>query len=242
MKIVTEYFSENESVSLTAYLLDNSAEMPNMALRPAMLVIPGGSYRFCSDREAEPIAMLFAKEGYQTFVLRYSCGERGTDYNFETPFADAKRAIKHIRDNADSYRIDKNKVAVIGFSAGGHLASALATIGEDKPNALLLGYPCILSSSSSVCACDFPSTSDFVSAQTPPTFIFSTCNDKTVPIENTIAFADALDKNNVPFEVHIFAEGRHGASLATPSVCVDGGNADFAQWQDLSIKWLRKYF
>lgn len=242
MKTFTEYFSEDKRVSLSACLLDNSPEMKNLDTRPAVLVIPGGGYGFCSDREAEPIAMLFALEGYHTFVLRYRVGQKNTEYSFDEPFEDAKKALKYIRDNAAQFGVDPNKIAAIGFSAGGHLCSALGTLSDEKPNALILAYPCILESISRILSCDVPSTNLAVTAATPPTFIFAAADDTCVPIENSLAFASACAENGVPFEMHIYQNGGHGFSLATPNVCNGGGDADAATWAEHCRKWLRKIF
>ena len=207
----------NPGATLTAYLLDTSKEMPNMTDRPAVLVIPGGGYYMCSDREAEPIAMAFAVHGYNTFVLRYTVGE-GKD--FKMPLADA----------------------AIGFSAGAHLAAALSTLSSTRPNACMLGYPCILSEISSILAFPVPSLEEHVDRNTPPTFIFGSASDKTVPIINSIKYAEALTKNEVPFEMHIFAKGWHGFSLCTPSVCDKPEsvieNARASQWVKLCTDWL----
>lgn len=242
MKTFTEYFSEDKKVSLTANLLDNSPEMKNMDKRPAVLVIPGGGYSFCSDREAEPIAMLFALEGYHTFVLRYTVGQRNTDYCFDQSFEDAKKALKYIRDNAEEFGVDSEKIAAIGFSAGGHLCSALGTLSEEKPNALILAYPCILESIGEILACDVPSTNLAVTKDTPPTFIFAAADDGLVPVENSLAFASALAENGVDFEMHIYQNGGHGFSLATPSVCNGGGDVLAETWAEHCRKWLRKIF
>ena len=126
----------NPGATLTAYLLDTSREMPNMTDRPAVLVIPGGGYYMCSDREAEPIAMAFAVHGYNTFVLRYTVGE-GKD--FKMPLADAEEALALIRERAEEWRVIKDKIAAIGFSAGAHLAAALSTLSSTIPNACILG-------------------------------------------------------------------------------------------------------
>lgn len=242
MKIITEYFNEDKSVGLTAYLLDKSPEMTNLDVRPAVLVIPGGGYGMCSDREAEPIAMLYAHEGYHTFVLRYTVGRRGTDYCFEQPFADGERAMKYIRDNAAEFGVDPNKIAAIGFSAGGHLCSALGTMSDNKPNALILAYPCILSDIGPILQCDVPSTNEYVTADTPPSFIFHANDDGLVPIKNSLAFASACAENGVEFEAHVFRNGGHGFSLATPNVCNGKFDPDASQWAELSVKWLRKIF
>ena len=242
MKIFTEYFNEDKNVSITAYLLDSSPEMPNMGVRPAMLVIPGGGYGMCSDREAEPIAMLYALEGYHTFVLRYSVGRRGEGYSFEQPLADAEKAMKYIRDNAAEFGVDSQRIAAIGFSAGGHLCSALGTLCENKPNALILAYPCILSDIGDVLQCDVPSTNEYVTDKTPPTFIFHAVDDTLVPVRNSLAFASALAENGVDFEMHLFEKGGHGFSLATPVVCNGNFNPDAYKWAELSVNWLRKHF
>lgn len=243
MRVFTEYFNEDKSVSITAYLLDNSREMPNMDVRPAMLVIPGGAYVGCSDREAEPIAMLYALEGYHTFVLRYSVGRRGEgDYCFEQPFADGERAVKYIRDNAAEFGVDPDKIAAIGFSAGGHLCSALGTISKNKPNALVLAYPCILSEIGDVLACDVPSTNEYVTADTPPSFIFHANDDGLVPIKHSLAFASACAENGVEFEMHVYRNGGHGFSLSTPNVCNGKYDPVSSEWAQQSIKWLRKIF
>src|SRR3989304_3816830 len=133
----------HENVTLTSYLLDSSQEMPNTRLRPVVLVFPGGGYYACSDREAEPIALAFLAEGYQAFVLRYSIGENAS---FPRPLNDAEEALELIRVNADEWSVDPARIAVCGFSAGGHLAAALGTMGRVRPNALILAYPCILDS------------------------------------------------------------------------------------------------
>lgn len=243
MKVFTEYFNGNKNVSLTAYLLDKSTEMPNCDVRPAVLVIPGGGYGMCSDREAEPIAMLYALEGYHTFVLRYSVGRREEGkYKFEQPFTDGEWAMKYIRDNAAEFGVDPNKIAAIGFSAGGHLCSALGTISRNKPNALVLAYPCILDEIGPVLQCDVPSTNEYVTADTPPAFIFHANDDGLVPVKHSLSFASALAENGVEFEMHIYRNGGHGFSLSTPNVCMGKFDPDSSQWGAQSVKWLRKIF
>src|SRR5699024_2482850 len=128
--------NDNKKVTLTAYLLDSSTEFSNINKRPAVLVFPGGGYYTTSDREAEPIAMAYLAEGYNAFVLRYSVGQESS---FEVALSDAEAAITLIRDNAEVWNTDGNKIATIGFSAGGHLAAALGTMSKNRPNALILG-------------------------------------------------------------------------------------------------------
>src|SRR5690625_2036798 len=161
-----------------------------------------------SDREAEPIAMAYLAEGYNAFILRYSVGKESS---FEEALSEAEDAISMIRENADQCNTDPNKIATIGFSACGHLAASLGTMGISRPNALMLGYPCILSDPG--LAFTVPSVNKEVDDLTPPTFLFSTFDDQIVPIAHTLSFMEALNKQGIPFESHIFQKGIHGLSL-----------------------------
>lgn len=219
-----------------------SDELPHLDKRPAVLVLPGGAYKYTSDREAEPIALKYLAEGYHAFVLRYTVGE---DHSFHDALHDAQAAISYIREHADDWCIDAEKIAVIGFSAGGHLAASLATMSDKKqrPNALLLGYPCILSNHNDVLAFDIPSVEEYVDEHTPETFIFSAFEDPVVPIENSLQFMLALNKYEIPFESHITQHGGHGLSLANEITALgrdDLINESFAKWFSLSVSWLKK--
>lgn len=235
-------FSDRPQLTLTAYRLDESGEMPNAQVRPAVLVLPGGGYFMCSDREAEPIALVFLARGYHAFVLRYSVGPEST---FPQPLHDAESALDLLRANATAWRLDPDRIAVCGFSAGGHLAAALGALGRVRPNALILGYPCILDSMSDVLATTIPSLDTRVDAQTPPTFLFTTANDALVPVANSLAFAAALDRARIPFELHVFQDGVHGLSLARPhtsSGFAAMNNRRAAAWVDLCLDWLDALF
>lgn len=133
MRIEKIKFNNSEAI-MTAYLLDHSPEFSNIATRPAVLIFPGGGYYVTSDREAEPIAMAYLAEGYNAFILRYSVGKESS---FKAALIDAEEAIAHERENADEWNTDQNKIAVIGFSAGGHVAASLGTMGKNRPNALI---------------------------------------------------------------------------------------------------------
>lgn len=235
---------KNSGVTLTAYLPSESSEMPNYKLRPAMLVIPGGAYKMCSDREAEPVALAFLARGYAAFVLRYSVGKGVA--KFPNPLNDAEKALELILENAEEWGIEREHVAAIGFSAGGHLCAALGTMGRVKPAACVLGYPCILSSISDILAEPVPSLDEAVTADTPPTFIFASREDKTVPIANSLAYAAALEKAGVPFEMHIFEKGYHGFSLGNDLVYANKSDAEYnahtAVWLDMCMTWLNKRF
>lgn len=229
----------NENVTLTVYLPDISDEMPNMHTKPGMLVIPGGGYHMCSDREAEPVAFEYIAKGYNAFILRYSLNENA---EFPKPLNDAQEALKLIRKNADKWYTDPDKIACIGFSAGGHLAAALSTMSDEKPNACILGYPCTLEKISAILAKPIPGLVDKITPETPPTFIFAASNDTIVPIENSLKYALALSENNVPFELHSFETGGHGFSTSNKVVLRDEqARRDMKYihyWVDRSIDWL----
>ena len=241
MKVFDVALAPNEA-KLTCYVQDPSQEMATADVRPAMLVFPGGGYEYCSDREAEPIALAYLAEGYNAFVLRYAVGK---DMPWERSFEDAQAALRYVRENAAELRIDRDKVAVVGFSAGGHLASALGTVAEEKPDALVLGYPVILDYFGKTIDKNLPGTDKAVTEATPPTFIFSTSNDGLVPIRNSLAFARALADADLLFEVHIYVMGEHGCSLAKAAQA--GGNPgvvnpDAQNWLSDSVRFLRHVF
>jgi acetyl esterase/lipase len=162
-----QLWEHNEHVNLFAYILDNSREFKADEKRPAVIICPGGGYLGTSDREAEPVAMRFAAKGYHAFVLRYSTyyTEWISDFNnppkgneksvFPAPLFDLARAMVVIKESADKWYLDRDKIALCGFSAGGHLAAYMGVHWQDdilkkkfkvhskffKPNALILGYP-----------------------------------------------------------------------------------------------------
>lgn len=243
MKIEKIILDKEHNVSLTTYIHDVSDEMKNVKNRPAILIFPGGGYHFCSDREGEPIALAYAAKGYQAFVLRYSLKDTSV---FPKPLRDAEMALKLIRDNADEWGVISNKIAVIGFSAGGHLATAIGTIGKIKPNALILGYPCVLEEGiDEDWPYQVPGTHNMVDSTTPESFIFHTYNDDLVPVKHALVFAAALDKAKIPFDLHIFKNGVHGLSLGNN--IVSNGSAKmvelrYQEWFELSVSWLQEVF
>lgn len=234
----------NELARLTVYIPDASEEIPYNKVKAGVLVIPGGGYSMCSDREAEPIAFSFLAKGYAAFILRYTVGHN-KGYDFSMPFADANEAMKIIHESAEEWGVDKEKIAAIGFSAGGHLCAALSTMGDIRPNASILVYPCIVESIGKILAFPVPGLDDKVDDKTPPAFIVSACADNLVPIENSLAYANALNKNGIPFEMHIYEKGYHGFSLADETVYTKA-EADYCAhiqgWFDLCATWLKKRY
>lgn len=204
----------------------------------AMVICPGGGYDFCSEREAEPVAFRFIGYGISCFVLRYTC-QRAYPLNTLECLA----AVRYVRENAERFDIDPDKIIVSGFSAGGHLAACAANLwyteemtkalgcsAEDiKVNASMLCYA-VLSSEKDIThegsilnllrgreddneLRDFLSMDKQVGWQTPPTFLWHCADDGCVRVENSLYYMTALAKNYIPFESHIYPHGGHGLSL-----------------------------
>lgn len=230
--------NEQRNVTLTAYLQDVGGEFPNICKRPAILVLPGGGYSMCSDREADPIALAYLQAGYQAFVLRYSVQGHSV---WPNPLDDYEQAMERIRANAEKWDLYADKVAVIGFSAGGHLAGAAATMAKNKPNAAILGYPAVEGETIRACQATAPDVVSAVDSHTCPCFVFATRTDNIVPISNTLNFTAALAKHGVGFESHIYAYGPHGFSTGSSAVLTPGTEiCDRApSWVADSIGWLK---
>jgi acetyl esterase/lipase len=228
----------------------------------AVVVLPGGSYtHLAANLEGRQVADWFTARGFHAFVLSYRLSSNG--YLLPVPLLDARRAVQTVRARALDYAIAPNRIVIIGFSAGGHLAALASTQpvpgnpgAEDpidrvssRPDFLVLGYPwigAISSDTSHLTYCKVASVMDkcealrvanspdlFVSKETPPTFWFHTFNDKTVPVEQGLRFYEALIKAGVPSEAHIFANGPHGTGLGKADAALD-------QWPNLLEIWLRE--
>lgn len=236
-----KYFTVNigeRNVALDCYLFSDSPDMPNCEKRPAVLIFPGGGYYMLCEREAEPVALAYMGRGFNAFILRYTVGR---DISFEQPYSDAQEAIKYIREHAQELCIAEGKLACLGFSAGGHLASACGTIGKYRPDAMILCYPVIHDDIGETMSCRYPETDKSADENTPPAFIFTTQGDNTVPCEHSLAFAMAMAKAKRPYELHVFLSGDHGLALAEPSTC--GGfdpliQPAVSQWHRMSVDWL----
>ncbi|MBE5039857.1 alpha/beta hydrolase [Ructibacterium gallinarum] len=249
---------------LSAYILDERyLEDTNWKTRPAVVICPGGGYGFVSPREAEPIAMRYCGAGYHAFVLDYSIAPTG----WPAACCELSKAVAYVRSIAEEHHIDKDKIAVCGFSAGGHLAASLgvyydeemilkysgAEAGENRPNGMILGYPVITGEEEKTHMGTlqnfmagreevrpyFP-LEEHVTPKTPKTFLWHTFSDGAVPVESSMRFAAALLKNRVEYELHIFPEGEHGLSLANKiTASTPGGIIPAVQpWVDMSIRWL----
>lgn len=252
--------SHGAQIRVDCYVPHVSKEINPQIKRPAIVICPGGAYRFCSETEAEPVALRFLTEGFNVFVVWYRVHRSETpdrthdaanwystseEYVFPMMQHDAAAAIAYVRQHADELHTDPNKIAILGFSAGGHLAASVsalwnhadlwAEIGltpEDvRPNAAVLCYPVIaadrdahrgsfanLSGSKDVADHQQYSILNWVSADFPPTFLWHTFSDSCVPVRNSLRLALALSEVGTKTEMHIFPEGAHGLSLANEVV------------------------
>jgi len=227
--------------------------------RPAVLVCPGGGYAVvASDHEGRQVAEWLNSLGISAFVLQYRLGPR---YHHPAPLQDAQRALRMIRANAREWDVDPSRLGIIGFSAGGHLASTAATHFDkgtpdsrepierqgSRPDFAILCYPVItlldpyahagsrrnlLGENPDATLVELLSNEKQVTTDTPPTFIFHTADDAGVPVENSLLFFEALKKARVPAELHAFAHGPHGVGLAQ-------GDQALSQWPRLCELWMR---
>ena len=210
--------------------------------RGGVLVLPGGGYRFLGTSEGEPVAAAFAARGYNAYLLRYSIAG---DAVFPNSVADVCRALKLIRQRAEIWNQDPDKLAVCGFSAGGHVAACAGTMwnradvlcasgctGEEgRPNGLILGYPCITVDIAGQSEMydqlkgertleelrEIASCEKWVGSHTPPVFLFNIYKDKIVPVEHGLMFLNALAAHDIPFESHTYMRGVHAGALYTPA-------------------------
>lgn len=224
---------------LYTYFLDNSPEMYPGRKRPVIIICPGGGYHMTSDREAEAIAVQFLAKGYHAAVLRYSVEPA----RYPEALLQLAKAVLHLREHADQYHIDPDRIILQGSSAGGHLAASLGVFWKKpflaqrletdaemiRPNGLILSYP-VISSGEKAHAGSFDcllgedgedeekrrsqSLELYVTKDTPKTFLWHTATDDTVPVENSILFFQALHKLDIPAEMHIYPVGGHGLGLA----------------------------
>ena len=248
----------DDGVYIDAYVADNVGEYK----RGAMLVIPGGAYRHvCFEREGEPIAMAFMPYGYNSFVLSYTTGRKD---KFPCQLSEVARAIKHIKDNSDKYGIDPDRLFVVGFSAGGHLAASAGVLwkldevyqsvdmpyGYNKPRGVMLAYPVIsprlknhFDSFRNLWCNNDPTEEqkaksaidENVNSDSAPAFIMHTADDPLVDVRNSLRLANAYSEAGVPFELHIYPHGPHGMALANS--ITGGGNPELRD--ERIAEWVR---
>ncbi len=212
-------------------------------LRPAVIVVPGGSYGMVSPREGEIAAAKFLAQGFQTFVLSYLIANDGVSYPEQRNELGA--SIDYLKKHAEEYHINPKEIFSVGFSAGGHLVADVAMEEEDlkkelgldaKLKGIGLGYPVIsheegeastyanllqgYSDEEKSILWEKLSMEKHVKGSNPPAYVFSTGNDELVPVSNAIRYASALYKQGVRCELHIFSSGGHGLSTGDKESCV----------------------
>ena len=242
---------------LNTYVLGTYAFCPNR-VRPAMIILPGGGYKYRSDRENEPIAVKFLEKGYNVFVLEYSIAP----ISYPTQLIEGLMAVAYVRENAKSLGVNPDMIGAIGFSAGGHLCGMLSTMFNEpvvkeklgkkakfcKLNASVLCYPVILSgektnrptmeniSGSDKTLEEYLSIDKRVTKDSVPAFIWHTTQDGSVPVESSLELASAYRKAGVPFELHLFEVGGHGLSLCSKETNLV--NEPVKAWIDMMFTWL----
>jgi len=232
----------------------------------AIIIFPGGAYvGLAYQEEGSNIGALFAKQGITAFVVKYrlpigyrlqTSKEPMSGNKYLVPLQDAQQAIKRVRMNATAWHLDTSKIGIMGFSAGGHVASSLGTHFRRayipnkentnlRPNFMILVYPVISmkdelthSMSKSLLLGDIPSpesvkmfsNEDQVTADTPPTLLMHAGDDRLVKVDNSIVFYEALIKHKVPAEMHLYAKGDHGFVLRLPA----------EEWMQPILLWMKK--
>lgn len=256
------YLDKSEGI-LDAYIPNVTPEIDENVMRPSIVLCPGGAYMYCSRREAEPVALNFLAKGYNVFILYYSVFEKSFPY----PQLEVLSAVRLIREKAHEWHCAPDKIAVMGFSAGGHLAACASNLYDDprlikhiqvdpsllRPDASILCYP-VISGMKYPHALSFerllgePTEEELaalslelrVNASTPPAFIWHTSDDEGVNVNNSLLYASALAEHKIPFEMHIFPRGIHGLANADRTTLYE--NPVCAQWVSLCLKWLEGLF
>lgn len=229
----------------------------------AVIICPGGGYAYLSyNWEGTDVAKLLNAKGITAIVLKYRLPNAKSNITPNlSPLMDAKRAMRIVRANADKWGIKKNNIGIMGFSAGGHLASTLATHFDDgdknakdsidqqssRPDFAVLIYPVItmnksfthmgsrnnlLGNNPDSSLVNLYSNELQVTKQTPPTFLLHATDDGAVPVANSLRFYEVCKTNGVPVEMHIFPNGGHGFGLAL-------GKGSLETWPDLLVAWIR---
>ena len=251
--------------TLTCWFAPTSPRVSAGRRKPALLILPGGAYAYCSPREAEPVALRFAALGYAVFALDYSCAP----FAFPTALREAAMAMRYIRAHAAEYEVDPTMVAALGFSAGGHLCGTLGTMYDApeladlgparsiRPDALVLCYPVAVShgrthaesfenvSGGSAALAARLSLDALARPDMPPVFLWHTRADDAVPCRNSLVLAEALEEAGVDFALHVYCRGPHGLStadaMAYPADQVPAVSRDVPGWVTAAHRFLAEH-
>lgn len=238
-----------EKSCIRTYLIEDSPEI-KIKKRPVVVVCPGGGYSYLSDREGEILALQYNAMGFHAVVLKYSVDPA----RYPTALLEMGRTVMLLRQKAEEWHIDKDKIIVSGASAGGHLAASYGMFWTEdiirdkltgkpcdrevlRPNGMILHYPVITSGEYAHrdsfrfllgdkydLLVDKMSLENQVNKDTPPAFIWHTFEDGLVPVENSLLLVSAMRKERIPVEFHMYPKGGHGLSLATELTQTPEGN------------------
>ncbi|WMJ21936.1 alpha/beta hydrolase [Paludicola sp. MB14-C6] len=254
-----------QKATIQSYIVDSTDQTYLNRKRPAVIICVGGGYEKVVSEKAEPIALQFCASGFHAFVLNYSV----TPVRFPGALLELSKAVATIRASASKYNIHEDKIVICGFSAGGHLAASLGVYwkqgfiqrylgydnDENQPNALILGYP-VISNKEGIAhlrsmqnllgkypdqkELELFSLEDNVNDLVPPTFLWHTSDDPIVPVDNSLLFASALRKHEIPFELHVYPSGDHGLGLANELTASFLGQINPAcqNWIDMAIRFI----
>lgn len=254
-----------KKATLQSYIVDSTEQTYLNRKRPAVIICVGGAYEKVASEKAEPIALQFCASGFHAFILNYST----KPVRFPGALLELSKAVATIRGAAEKYNIHEDKIVVCGFSAGGHLAASSGVYwkeafiqrflgydnNENQPNGLILGYP-VISNKEGIAhlrsmqnllgkypnqkELELFSLEDNVNDLVPPTFLWHTSDDPIVPVENSLLFAAALRKHEIPFELHVYPTGDHGLGLANELTASFLGqiNPTCQNWIDMAIRFI----
>lgn len=248
-----EKFDKDENLNtsiITPYIIDDGN------VHSCIVIVPGGGYTHRAEHEGEPIAKWLNERGISAFVVDY----RIEPYTFPVPMVDVKRAMKYVRFNAEKFNINPDKIGIMGFSAGAHIACCVTEFFDEndyepsdeidnvsaRPDACILCYP-VITMNDEFChqgskeriakgkieLFEKLSCEKNVREDMPPVFLWHTFADKSVPVRNSLEMAAALNEKNIPFEMHIYPDGRHGLGIVK-CVDIEGTN----KWVDAFDNWL----
>lgn len=248
---------DDRNPSVDVYLPYDSLDREDYK-RPCLVICPGGGYAFCSPREAEPIALKFLPEGFNVFVLWYSV----SPHKFPTQIREVAALMELIHNNAKEWNCDTDKISIMGFSAGAHLAGHYSTMfdceevrelfpASKAPKASILCYP-VISAKEGKCHVGsfenlvghYPLNDEemkkfsleyCVKDNTPPAFLWHTATDTCVPVYSSLAYANALSEHNISFELRIFPEGQHGVAT-----CDSQTLDDYKRSYDYDKVWFKE--
>ncbi|WP_125712100.1 alpha/beta hydrolase [Companilactobacillus kedongensis] len=256
---------KNNKFEIDTYWLDPLGDYENEPKKPLAIICPGGAYKFIAGREAQPIALKFASEGIHAIVFDYPLISDDRPV-YPLVLQELATLLNWVKGQADTYNVDLDKLLLVGFSAGSHIVANFNTLMTNEetrskifddeimvqPSANIIGYPVIdltlgwpeedwaMKISPDIF---YWQAQEHLTQDSKPTFIWQTVTDQTVPVMNSLVYAQKMEFLKIPYELHLFASGGHGSSLAT-YVTQEPGNEDNvnfanAKWWELCINWLK---